>query len=129
LAEVTEGSGTASGDAIGGESPEDTLEGAMDVETGIGTGEKRAEFGGKVFFDGSAAAVELGVRAAEVAIGGGHAALASVGEFEVAEVIGVVLSSHSGERIANTYYIVNITGTVSLGTIYARVRIPVEKEV
>jgi hypothetical protein len=37
--------------------------------------------------------MKLGVGAAEVAVGGGHAALASIGKFEVAKVVGVVLSS------------------------------------
>lgn len=40
LAEVAEGGGAASGDAIAGESLKDALEGTMNVETAIGTGEE-----------------------------------------------------------------------------------------
>lgn len=109
LAEVAEGSGAARGDAVGGKGFEDALEGAMHVEAGIRAGKIDTEFGGKIFFDGSAAAVELGVGAAEIAVGGGHGALASIRKFKMAKVARIVLSSHGhGERIAKKYYIVNI---------------------
>jgi hypothetical protein len=62
----------------------------------------------------------------EVAVGGGHAALASVGEFEVAEVVRIVLASHSGERIANMILVCQYNDIIILGTIYPRVRMLVE---
>ena len=103
------------------------LQGAMHVEIGVGTSKAGAKFGGKVGFDGSgAAAVQLGVRMTEVAVGGGHAALASVGEFEVAEVVRIVLASHSGERIANMILVCQYNDIIILGTIYPRVRMLVE---
>jgi len=82
----------------------------MNVQTGIGAGEVRAEFGGEVLFDAAPTGrLTLGVGAAEVSVGGGHAALASVGEFEVAEVEGVVLPSRSHEKsVAMAYYVVNV---------------------
>lgn len=104
LAEVAEGGGTSRGDAIGGKGLEDALEGAMHVEAGIRAGKVDTEFGGEIFFDGSAAAMELGMGAAKVAVGGRHAALASIGKFKMAEVVRVVLSSHGHEeRIARKY--------------------------
>lgn len=103
------------------------LQGAMNVEIGVGTSKAGAKFGGKVGFDGSgAAAVQLGVRMAEVAVGGGHAALASVGEFKVAEVVRIVLASHSGERIANMILVCQYDDIIILNTIYPRVRMLVE---
>jgi hypothetical protein len=103
LAEVAEGGGAAVGDAVGREGLEDALEGAMHIEVGIGAGKAGGQFGGKIgFLGGAEAAMELGVGAAKVAVGGGHAALASVGKFKVAELVGIVLASHSGERIANS---------------------------
>lgn len=103
------------------------LQGAMNVEIGVGARKAGAKFGGKVGFDGSgAAAVQLGVRMAEVAVGGGHAALASVGEFKVAEVVRIVLASHSGERIANMILVCQYDDIIILNTIYPRVRMLVE---
>jgi hypothetical protein len=119
LAEVAEGGGTTVGDAVGGKGLEDALKGAMHIEVGIGAGKAGGQFGGKIGFFGSAeAAMELSVRTAEIAVGGGHAALASVGEFKVAEVVGIVLASHSGERIANTILVCQYNCSTKLSTIY-----------
>ena len=88
LAEVAESGGAPCGDAITGEGLEDALESAMHIETGIGAGEERAEFAGEIFLDGGLAAVEGSVGAAEAVEGGdgGHAALAPIGEQELAKV-------------------------------------------
>lgn len=78
---------------FGGEGFEEAFEGTMHVETGVGCGEELAELGREILFDGSAAAVELGMGTAEVAGGGGHAALATVGKLKLAKVVGGVLPS------------------------------------
>jgi hypothetical protein len=119
LAEIAEGGGAAGGDAVGAKGFEDTFEGAMHIDAGIGSGKAGAELGGNVGLFGSAkAAVELGVGAAEVAVGGGHAALASVGEFKVAKIVRIVLASHSGERIANVILMCQYNGIIIYGTKY-----------
>jgi len=88
LAEVAESGGAPCGDAITGEGVKDALEGAVHIETGIGAGEEWAEFAGEIFLDGGLAAVEGRVGAAEAVEGGdgGHAALAPIGELELAKV-------------------------------------------
>jgi len=108
LSQVAEGSGAAVADAIGGEGFEDAFEGAMHIEAGIGTGEELGEFAGEIVFGRSAAlpeAVELRVGTAEVAGGGGHAALAPIGELEVAQVVGIVLSSYGHGELYRIYTI------------------------
>lgn len=86
LAEIAEGGGAAGGDTVGGEGFEDAFEGAVNVEAAVLLGKVLCEFGGEVFFDGRAALVDGGVGTAIVADGGGHGALAVVGEDELAEV-------------------------------------------
>jgi hypothetical protein len=118
LAEIAESGSAAGGNAIGAEGFKDPFEGAMHVDAGIGAGEAGAEFGGNVGLYGSVeAAVELGVGAAEVAVGGGHAALAPVGEFKVAKVVGIVLASHR-ETIANIVLSCQYNCIIILGTKY-----------
>jgi len=72
LAEIAEGGGAAVGDAIGGDSFEDTFEGAVDVEAAVLFGEELREFGGEVFFDGRARFVDFSVGAGIVANRGGQ---------------------------------------------------------
>jgi len=92
LGEVAEGGGAAGGDAVGGEGAEDAGHGAMNVFFGGGIVVEEADFLQEVFVAfGGRAAFEDGAVGAAVAVegrDGGHAAAASIGEYEVAKVVG-----------------------------------------
>ncbi len=86
LAKVAESGGAAVGDAIGSQRLDDVFEGTMNVQTGIGSGEKLGDFRREIFLDGGPAAVEGGVGMAEAVKRGaaGHRALASIGKLKLA---------------------------------------------
>ena len=92
LGEIAEGGGAAGGDAVGGEGAEDAGHGAMNVVFGGGIVVEEADFlqevfvvlvGGAGFEDGA-----VGAAVAVEGRDGGHATAASIGEYEVAKVVG-----------------------------------------
>jgi hypothetical protein len=92
LGEVAEGGGAAGGDAVGGEGAEDAGHGAVNVVFGGRIVLEEADFLQEVFvvLDGRAAFEDGAVGAAVAVEGrdGGHAAAASIVEYEVAKVEG-----------------------------------------
>jgi hypothetical protein len=92
LGEVAEGGGASRGDAVGGEGAEDTGHGAVNVVFGGRIVVEETDFEQEVFVVlGGRAAFENGAVGAAVPVegrDGGHAAAASIGEYEVAKVKG-----------------------------------------
>jgi hypothetical protein len=112
LTEIAESGGATSGNLIGGKSFEDALEGRAHIEVGV-RAKKVGDIAFEVFFDlGAAKSLHAAVGLAVAIHDGGHAALASVGKEEVAEVkgrglraAGHFLHCNIGLRVPSNNYI------------------------
>ena len=105
MADIGESGGALGRDAIGGEGLEKFAEDVIDIDLSDEIAGGAREFFDEIVFAMKGAAVDGGVVEAEAVVFwmGGHGAEFAVGEFEGAEVVGIVRSfCHSGQLMENS---------------------------
>ena len=113
--DVSEGSGAAGGEAVGGEGVEKFSENVVDVDLGDVVAGEAGNLGGEIIFARLRLGLSLGVakvgEAEALAFGmGGKAALAAVGKGELSDGLALakVVDIDIGEKIAKRYLAVKI---------------------